>query len=381
MIDQSPMTILPPKRRKDHLGVERAIAEIRAGRPVVLHCEAHRSLIVCVDELEADLITRLEALRLGQSRLILPPPRLRHLGLQRSEPGAIVLPRLDLQRIETLTLKLGAKIDAPVQNLEDSDHAGLELMRIALVLPAVLVLTIPDSMLKDQNFIDLDFLHVEASEILSYRVDEAASLHIVSRAPVPLEGASETEFVIFRGGEGLRDQVAIVIGKPDLTKPVRVRLHSACLTGDLFGSLKCDCGDQLRSTTKFMAEHGGGVLLYLDQEGRGNGLSNKIRAYQLQTQGFDTYDADEVLGFDHDQRHFDFAASMLKQLDVKSVQVMTNNPLKIAALKSAGLEVVADERILGRKTDQNVHYLATKRDRAGHMIDLDQLSTQGLVGD
>ena len=175
---------------------------------------------------------------------------------------------------------------------------------------------------------------------------------------------------MFLGGEGLRDQVAVVVGKPDLAQPVTVRLHSACLTGDLFGSLKCDCGDQLRHTAKFMAENGGGVLLYLDQEGRGNGISNKIRAYRLQAQGFDTYDADEVLGFDHDQRGFAFAAEMLKQLGVRTVRVMTNNPVKIAALEDGGLVVAADQRIIGRLTDQNVRYLASKRDRAGHFIDV-----------
>ena len=123
-----------------------------------------------------------------------------------------------------------------------------------------------------------------------------------------------------------------------------------------------------------MAEKGGGILLYLDQEGRGNGLSNKIRAYRLQAQGYDTYDADEVLGFDHDQRGFAFAATMLKQLCVTIVRVMTNNPVKIAALEDAGLTVAADQRIIGRQTDQNVRYLASKRDRAGHFIDvLDQV--------
>ena len=210
-----------------------------------------------------------------------------------------------------------------------------------------------------------------ASAISIFRSRNAASLHIISRAPVPLEEAPDTEFVVFRGGEGLRDQVAVVVGKPNLAEPVTVRLHSACLTGDLFGSMKCDCGDQLRQTVKFMAENGGGVLLYLDQEGRGNGLSNKIRAYKLQSKGFDTYDADAVLGFDHDQRGFDFAASMLKELGIARVRVMTNNPFKIAALEHAGLDVVADQRIIGRLNDHNVRYLASKRDRAGHYIELD----------
>jgi GTP cyclohydrolase II len=149
-----------------------------------------------------------------------------------------------------------------------------------------------------------------------------------------------------------------------------VRLHSACLTGDLFGSLKCDCGDQLRHTARFMAENGGGVILYLDQEGRGNGLANKIRAYALQARGHDTYDADEILGFGLDQRRFGYAARMLDLLGVTRVRLMTNNPAKIEALRAAGLEV-ADQRIQGRPTPQNIHYLATKRDRAGHFLDVD----------
>jgi GTP cyclohydrolase II len=175
--------------------------------------------------------------------------------------------------------------------------------------------------------------------------------------------------------------VAIVVGSPDLTKPVAVRMHSACLTGDLFGSLKCDCGDQLRNTVRSMAESDGGILLYLDQEGRGNGIANKMRAYKLQSQGWDTYDADEALGFDLDQRHFDFAADMLKQLGVKTVRLMTNNPNKIDALKASGLDVVSDQRVLGRPTAENVRYLASKRDRAGHFIDFEAMAAHAPAQD
>jgi GTP cyclohydrolase II len=130
-----------------------------------------------------------------------------------------------------------------------------------------------------------------------------------------------------------------------------------------------------------MAKGEGGILLYLDQEGRGNGLANKIRAYKLQSQGYDTYDADEVLGFDLDQRRFDFAAEMLRQLGVARVRIMTNNPEKIGALERAGLEVVSDQRVIGRPTAQNVRYLASKRDRAGHFIDLEGLAARTPMQD
>jgi GTP cyclohydrolase II len=127
-----------------------------------------------------------------------------------------------------------------------------------------------------------------------------------------------------------------------------------------------------------MAQNEGGVLLYLDQEGRGNGIANKIHAYKLQAQGYDTYDADEVLGFDPDQRRFDFAAGMLHQLGVTAVRVMTNNPEKLRSLREAGLEVMSDHRVLGRSTPENVSYLAAKRDRAGHYIDLEGLLASSM---
>lgn len=353
------------------IAVERALAEVRSGRPVIIKAGRSHLMMLCVEALDQRHVATFEALGKRRARLLLPAPRLRRLGLDRVKPGAIALPTIDLARIATLSLELGARIDAPVATLSRLDLAALELVRVALVLPAVVAFPVSVRDIEGEGLV-----RVEAAAIEAYRRNTVRDLHIVGRAPVPLEGAPDTEFVIFRGGEGLRDQVAVIVGKPDFAAPVTVRLHSACLTGDLFGSLKCDCGDQLRHTARFMAENGGGVLLYLDQEGRGNGLSNKMRAYKLQAQGFDTYDADEVLGFDHDQRGFDFAAEMLLRIGVAQVHVMTNNPIKIAALETAGLEVVSDRRILGRTTDQNVRYLASKRDRAGHFIEMDGVPAQ-----
>ncbi len=358
--------ILETEGGLSQVAVERAISEIRAGRPVALKSGRSHVLVTGVEALDQRLAEVLAPMARRTARLVLPAPRLRRLGLDRVKPGAIALPHLNLARIAALSLEVGARIDAPVAALGKLDLAALELARLSLVLPAVVVIPVSSRSIEGEGLV-----RIEIKAIEGYRNGTLRDLRIVGRAPVPLEGAPDTEFVIFRGGEGLRDQVAVIVGKPDFGKPVTVRLHSACLTGDLFGSLKCDCGDQLRHTARHMAESGGGVLLYLDQEGRGNGLSNKMRAYKLQAQGFDTYDADEVLGFDHDQRGFDFAALMLKQLGITHVQIMTNNPLKIAALEAAGLEVVSDQRILGRLTDQNIRYLASKRDRAGHFIDVD----------
>jgi len=355
----------PPPPSAGQIDVERAIAEIRAGRPVILKDAESQIVVFGVVCLAAALTGAGRAAARRGSRLILTAPRLRQLGLDRREPGLVAVPAIDLARINALAQGVGARIDAPVAAPSPIHLGALELLRLAHVLPAALV--IPATGASSRR----GLLAAAVAEVSGYRVARAKSLNIVGRAPVPLDGAPDTEFVVFRGGEGLRDQVAVIIGKPDYSGPVTVRLHSACLTGDLFGSLKCDCGDQLRHTARFMAQNGGGVLLYIDQEGRGNGLSNKIRAYELQARGYDTYDADAVLGFDHDQRRFDFAADMLRKLGVARVRIMTNNPVKIAALENAGIDVVSDQRVIGRKTAHNQRYLASKRDRSGHLLEQD----------
>jgi GTP cyclohydrolase II len=279
------------------------------------------------------------------------------------------MPVINLDRIGSLSLRIDGRIDAPVGPVSRLDEVAIELAQLSLVLPAVLAIPLGSSYPTLQSLIS-----VTADDVLAYRRRKIQDLRIVSRAPVPLDGASYTEFVIFRGGEGLRDQVAIVVKAPNLAGVVDIRIHSACLTGDLFGSLKCDCGDQLRHTVRQMAEGNGGILLYLDQEGRGNGIANKIRAYKLQSQGYDTYDADEALGFEADHRNFGFAAVMLRQLGVGAVRVFTNNPLKVAALREAGLTVISERRVFGRTTAENMRYLASKRDRAGHKINLDRVA-------
>jgi GTP cyclohydrolase II len=359
------------------VAVDRAISEFRAGRPVLLRAGERLALALSAELAEGDLVGRLDGLSGGKAHLALSAARLRRLGAKaRAETGILAMPSLDLARIEMLALKTDGKVDAPVAPASDIDDSALELARLSLVLPAAIIVPVSADAIAREPLVE-----VEIDAVNSYRAAQAATLTIVGRAPVPLEGAPETEFVVFRGGEGLRDQVAIIVGDPDLTTAVPVRLHSACLTGDLFGSLKCDCGDQLRETVQWMAENEGGILLYLDQEGRGNGISNKMRAYKLQSQGWDTYDADEILGFDLDQRHFDFAATMLKQLGVSRVTALTNNPLKVGAIKAAGVEVAATQAVLGRPNVHNVRYLASKRDRAGHFIDMDALMARAAPKD
>ncbi len=195
------------------------------------------------------------------------------------------------------------------------------------------------------------------------------ALQLLSRARVPLADALDSEIAVFRDEHSLAEHVAVVIGKPDPTGAVPVRLHSACLTGDLLGSLRCDCGEQLRTAVARIAALGGGVLLYLDQEGRGIGLPNKLRAYVLQDGGLDTVDADQHLGFLSDERTYDVAAALLLELGVKRIRLLTNNPQKIISLRDHGIEVVGRVPLVTTSNTHNERYLRAKHERAGHLAE------------
>jgi GTP cyclohydrolase II len=350
------------------IAVERAVIEFRAERPVAIRGREGVVLAFSVEELTESRISFFRRPD-RDPRLVLPRGRIKQDTNWEGPAAVLRTTPFTIEAIQAFTdQSSGAANGAPIPGAgfsaaSEVEKAALALASLSLLLPAVVVTQATEDDLRK-----LPLLTAWAEDILAFRDREARSLRIVARSLVPLNDAGPCEFVVFRGGDGLRDQIAVVVGNPQPGQPVLARIHSACLTGDLFGSLKCDCGDQLRGTVKAMREQGSGVLLYLDQEGRGNGIANKIRAYRLQEEGLDTYDADEMLGFGQDQRRFDFAGEMLKQLGFTFVRLMTNNPHKIAALRAAGLEVVSTHRVHARATPHNAKYLAAKRDKGGHLI-------------
>ncbi len=238
--------------------------------------------------------------------------------------------------------------------------AAMELARLAGILPAFLLDPEPSGEAQD----------VSASDLAAWK--DTARLSIAARAHLPIAANAEAEIVAFRSADDLREHVALVIGAQDAGQVPLVRLHSECLTGDVLGSLKCDCGPQLDAALAAMADEaqagGWGVLLYLRQEGRGIGLINKLRAYQLQDQGFDTVDANNRLGLPNEARDFPVAARMLALLGVSAIRLMTNNPAKVAALEAEGVKVA--ERVPHQlpANPHNTRYLDTKRDRSGHFL-------------
>lgn len=351
----------------DQMSVERAIAELRSGRSVILQHDGRQMVAVAAEFSNPDLLAALRAIASGPLMLVLTSARLRALG----RPGfdgamAIEGSRLDSDRVMALIARRDEGLREDLLAVDRSAESAVQLARLALLLPAVLIAPISAEVART-----LPAITVDGDAIREFAERRSTEVTIVSRAPVPLLTARNAEFVVFRGGEGMREQVAVIVGNPDPAGPVLVRLHSACLTGDLFGSLRCDCGDQLRGSLASMAQAGGGVLLYLDQEGRGNGIANKIRAYGLQHEGLDTYEADETLGFDLDSRRFEFAAAMLRQLGFARIRLLTNNPEKAGAMRRAGIDVTDTQRVSGRRSPENASYLAAKRDRAGHLVDPD----------
>ena len=246
---------------------------------------------------------------------------------------------------------LGPLSAIAVKNVDDANGA-LTLARLAGLLPALWIV-------EADGTVVIDPLAVAAAV-------KAPAATIVARAKLPLDDLPPSQMVAFRDPASGEEHVALLIGAFG-GKPPLVRLHSECLTGDVFGSLKCDCGPQLREALRILGEEGGGVLLYLRQEGRGIGLANKLRAYALQDRGLDTVDANRRLGFADDERNYGMAAAMLRALGIARVRLLTNNPNKVSGLEQEGIAVV--ERVAHHMptNPHNADYLATKRKKSGHL--------------
>jgi GTP cyclohydrolase II len=259
-------------------------------------------------------------------------------------------------------------------DLRDASAAevgGLTLARLGGLLPAVVSTPAdPVGVPELRGLLESGaVLAVTTAQIEYLAADARVDLVYVSDGSVPLAEAEDARFMCFREANGLLEHVAIVIGNRETwPDPVPVRLHSACLTGDLFGSLRCDCGEQLRGSLRIFAEGGGGVLLYLDQEGRGLGLGNKLRAYLLQQEGLDTIDADGTLGFGADERRYDAAVEILRHLRIDRVRLLTNNPEKVRALQEGGIRVMGRQPLYGTLNRHNVQYVTAKVHRAGHWL-------------
>jgi GTP cyclohydrolase II len=369
---------------------ERGLFDLRRGRP--LHVTTGRGeqrgnaalLIATVEGLTHQTLDRLRGIESSSIRLALTHHRAHAMGIAETTPerpaigntGDISLGLNGVtspEQIWRLSSALGQPKTDPVdlRTASDLEIGGLTLARLGQLLPAIVSTQVDAVSAKalDEPLSNGEILSVTTQQIEALVGNVRVEVTHVSDGPVPLEAAEEARFVCFREANGILEHVAILIGnRESWPDPVPVRLHSACLTGDLFGSLRCDCGQQLRGSLRVFAARGGGILLYLAQEGRSIGLGNKLRAYSLQQEGLDTVDADCTLGFGPDERRYEAAVEMLKYLKVERIQLLTNNPEKVRSLEAGGIEVADRQPLYGTLNRHNLPYVRAKVDRAGHWL-------------
>ena len=356
--------------------VYRAAADLRRGIPVLLETAGRRLVVVPAETLGADGLAEFAAYAAGPPVLLLAAGRAERWAGAAADlsPGDIAAfpvtgAMRDPQVLRGMADPTASQwfADPPrAQAPPPGAGAALALAKLARLLPAVL------AAVAEADESPGALLSVTESAVLAQARMALAGLARAAEARVPLDGAPDSRIVTFRSPDAGAEHLAILVGSPE-TVPATARaplarIHSECFTGDLLGSLRCDCGPQLRGAVRRMGDEGCGVLLYLAQEGRGIGLVNKLRAYALQDAGLDTLDANHALGWGADERDYAPAAVMLRSLGIGRVRLLTNNPQKLRALAAGGIEV---ERVshLFAANGVNDAYLAAKANRFGHMGD------------
>lgn len=357
--------------------LSRVEGDLRLGLPCLVGDASTRVVVVAVEPLTQ---ARLDALRelFGVPELVLTGNRARAAmaPVQSADvtdgPVRIHPPKqADIgwfRRLADAGQAAGAGPVAPLHRVRSTEtrlHGlVLTLVKSAELLPAALVFEVaPGASLP----VDLVMTRLDVAEALG-QFAKAPALSPVAAAGLPVEAHDNGKLHVFRDPNGRTEHYAFEIGTPDPSRPVLARLHSACFTGDVLGSLKCDCGPQLRAAMLRMGEEGAGLLLYLNQEGRGIGLANKMRVYDLQAQGLDTVDANHTLGFEDDERDFRVAAIMLRKLGFGAVRLLTNNPAKVRTFRAQGIEVVDQLPLRVGKNIHNSGYLSVKALKSGHAL-------------
>jgi len=347
--------------------VARARSDLRVGLPVVLSGAAGALVVMACETATAP---RLDGLRaLGPVVAAITGRRAETLKVRvyDGDIARIAMPRDGdagwLRDLADPARDLVAPMKGPFREVRDGSaglhRLALVLTKSAQLLPAAVCVAVTDPP---------EGLTALPAEAAAQDLAGHAPLLAVAAARLPMEAAEAGRLHIFRPDNGQIEHYAIEIGRPDRARPVLARLHSACFTGDVLGSLKCDCGPQLRTALAEMGRAGEGVLLYLNQEGRGIGLANKMRAYALQDQGFDTVEANHRLGFEDDERDFRIGADLLRRMGFGAVRLMTNNPRKVAMMGAEGIEVVERVPLVTPTNRFNAHYLDVKRDKSGHLL-------------
>ncbi|MBY6066158.1 GTP cyclohydrolase II [Leisingera aquaemixtae] len=350
----------------------RARVDLRMGLPVVLTDGGEGALAIAVEALTEARLSDMRSL--GPLSLALTARRAETLKARvyDEDTARVCVPEAEglnwIQALADPADDLNTPMKGPLSSQRggsaDLHRLAIALAKSARLLPAAALVPVSDPSAFAASH-GLTTVSRSAAEPL---LSESSPLHPVAAARLPMTAAEAGRLHIFRPEDGAEEHYAVEIGRPDRSKPVLARLHSACFTGDVLGSLKCDCGPQLQGALAQMGTEGAGVLLYLNQEGRGIGLANKMRAYSLQDQGFDTVEANHRLGFEDDERDFRLGAAILQKMGFSQVRLLTNNPNKIAMMKKTGIQVAERVPLKVGENAHNQHYLATKARKSGHML-------------
>lgn len=352
--------------------LSRARADLRMGVPVLFTCMGRSLLVIAAETVAAARLV--EFRNLGPVVLAISKHRARTLKVRCYDGDIARIPvpeAADVGWITALTdptEDLQAPLKGPLIALRDGDadmhRAAIALIKKARLLPAIVAVEVGHGAEFAHDH-GLTHINLDLAQAL---IATASPMHLVVCARIPLEVSEAGRLHVFRPEDGSEEHYAVEIGRPERDRPVLARLHSACFTGDLLGSLKCDCGPQLRAALRQMGDKGQGVLLYLNQEGRGIGLANKMRAYSLQDQGFDTVEANHRLGFEDDERDFRIGANILSELGFSAVRLLTNNPAKITMMQEHGITVTERVPLRVGLNPLNAKYLDTKAKKSGHIL-------------
>ena len=351
----------------------RARADLRLGVPIVLGSKENDALIAPIEVLNQ---SRLDQLKLvdKNSVILITARRAQTLKCPIYDGNFVRIELAQASKITSLkaiadpSLDLKSPFKGPFKVSRDEtlelENEALLFLKSAQLLPAAVISQVTSG----KNYAaEHNLTYLQTDQLLEMVVSPMGISDAIT-AEVPTASAENSQFHIFRPNISAEEHYAVEIGRLDRREPTLVRIHSACFTGDVLGSLKCDCGPQLHAATKMINDQGSGLLIYLNQEGRGIGLANKIRAYSLQDQGFDTVEANHRLGFEDDERDFQLGASILREMRITNIKLITNNPSKVSTMSNYDINVVERIPLKVGHNKNNLKYLETKAKKSGHLM-------------
>lgn len=343
------------------LCVERAVSDLKRGFPILVN-SGEQQILAC----SAESICKETLSYFNKPQVLTTANRINFIKDSKEFVSPVLINKSCIDDIRKLSENIvrGIEISSDDITFSGETHkAIIRLFKIAELLPVIVVGTLKDNINLDK------LLRVKPDDINNYKQTISLELTKVCSTPIQLKYGGKCEFIAYRPNIGGKEHFAIISGNALKQEAPLVRIHSSCYTGDLLHSLVCDCHDQLHQALKKMADNNGGIVIYMMQEGREIGLINKIRAYNLKEQGHDTVTANEILGYEDDERCFAPAVKILEDLKISKVNLLTNNPKKISKIQSCGINVVSHTSHVVETNKHNVDYLKTKIAKMGHMIE------------